>query len=77
MFSLGAEKEAELGPFRALSVQTSAKLPSTNSPSPPQAGLLLSLWREIPMDIARDCSKCGFPVDEAAQVLRIIAPTYC
>merc|ERR1712210_24517 len=28
-----------------------------------------SLRREIPMDISRDCSKCGFPVDEAAQVV--------
>merc|ERR1712037_571376 len=28
-----------------------------------------SLRREIPMDISQDCSKCGFPVDEAAQVV--------
>merc|ERR1712037_672949 len=31
-----------------------------------------SLRREIPMDISRDCGKCGFPVDEAAQVLEVI-----
>ena len=68
------EDEAELGllgPFRGLSI-TSVQTPRTPPPAGQQTPPLLSLRREIPMDISRDCSKCGFPVDEAAQVLEVV-----
>ena len=69
------EDEAELGllgPFRGLSITSSVQTPRTPPPAWQQTPPLLSLRREIPMDISRDCGKCGFPVDEAAQVLEVI-----
>ena len=69
------EDEAELGllgPFRGLSITSSVQTPRTPPPAWQQTPPLLSLRREIPMDISQDCSKCGFPVDEAAQVLEVV-----
>ena len=70
ILSFGADLEGEAHleprPFRGLSL--------SSVQTPAAAGQQLSLWRGIlMMAVAGDCSKCGFPVDEAAQVLHCIA----